>query len=131
MKAHQRGHYATVAEHMPAAHRAHAQWSPSKLIAWGGRIGPATAKLIERLLTERPHPEMGYRAVLGLMRLSREYGDTRLEAACERALAIGSARYKSVASILKAKLESAPLSTPQADWISPLHAHVRGPGYYH
>lgn len=131
MKTHQRGHYATVAEHMPAAHRAHAQWSPSKLIAWGGRIGPATAKLIERLLTERPHPEMGYRAVLGLMRLSREYGNARLEAACERALAIGSARYKSVASILKAKLDGAPVAAAQTEWCSPLHAHVRGPDYYH
>lgn len=131
VKAVKRGSYSTVSEHMPASHRAHAQWSPSKLIAWGGRVGLATGKLIERLLSERPHPEMGYRAVLGLMRLSREYGDTRLEAACTRALAIGSARYKSVASILKAKLDGVPLTPPTQDWVSPLHAHVRGPGYYH
>jgi transposase len=130
-KASKRASYVTVAEHMPAAHRAHAQWSPSKLIAWGERVGPATGKLIERLLAERPHPEMGYRAVLGLMRLGREHGNARLEAAWERALAIGAPRYKSVASILKTKLESAPTQADASAWTSPMHAHVRGPDYYH
>jgi hypothetical protein len=115
---------------MPASHQAHAQWSPSKLIAWGARVGPASGRLIERLLSERPHPEMGYRAVLGLMRLCREYGEARLEAACARALVIGSARYKSVASILKAKLDAAPAPEAAPDWTSPAHAHVRGPDYY-
>jgi transposase len=130
MKAQKRGTYVTVSAHMPAAHQAHAQWSPSKLIAWGARVGPSSGRLIERLLSERPHPEMGYRAVLGLMRLCREYGEPRLEAACERALAIGSARYKSVASILKAKLDAAPRPETASDWTSPVHAHVRGPDYY-
>jgi transposase len=130
MKAHKRGTYVTVTAHMPASHQAHAQWSPSKLIAWGTRVGPASGRLIERLLRERPHPEMGYRAVLGLMRLYREYGQARLEAACERALVIGSARYKSVASILKAKLDTAPTPEANSDWTSPAHAHVRGPDYY-
>jgi len=131
MKAQKRGTYVTVTAHMPASHQAHAQWSPSKLIAWGTRVGPASGRLIERLLSERPHPEMGYRAVLGLMRLCREYGEVRLEAACERALAIGSARYKSVASILKVKLDTAPAPETAPDWTSPAHAHVRGPDYYH
>lgn len=131
MKASKRGTYSTVTEHMPASHQAHAQWSPSKLIAWGVRLGPATGRLIERLLADRPHPEMGYRSVLGLMRLAREYGESRLEAACERALAIGSPRYKSVASILKAKLDAVAAPAAAPDWTSPAHVHVRGPDYYH
>jgi transposase len=131
MRSAKRGTYSTVTAHMPAAHQAHAQWSPSKLIAWGNGIGPCTGGLIERILQDRPHPEMGYRAVLGLMRLSREHGPLRLEAACERALAIGSPRYKSVASILGAKLDAAALDTNAPPWTSPAHAHLRGPGYYH
>ena len=131
LKSSQRGTYSTVAEHMPAAHQAHARWSPSQLIAWGAGIGVGTGRLIEQILQDRPHPEMGYRAVLGLMRLSREHGPARLEAACERALAIGSPRYRSVASILKTKLDSAPLEANNSPWTSPTHAHLRGPGYYH
>jgi transposase len=30
-----RGHFTTVAAHMPAAHRAHAQWTPQRLLHWG------------------------------------------------------------------------------------------------
>jgi transposase len=80
-----RGRYATRAEHMPPAHRAHAEWTPSRLIAWAEHTGPATGRFAAGILAQRPHPEQGYRACLGLMRLGREYGADRLEAACQRA----------------------------------------------
>jgi transposase len=38
-----RGRHTTAAQHMPAAHRAHREWTPAKLIAWGSRIGASTA----------------------------------------------------------------------------------------
>lgn len=38
--------------------------------------------------TSRPHPEMGYRSCLGIIRLGDRYGRDRLESACTRALAI-------------------------------------------
>jgi hypothetical protein len=31
---------------MPASHRAHRLWTPAKLIAWGERIGAATAGVV-------------------------------------------------------------------------------------
>jgi transposase len=127
-----KGGYTTVAEHMPAAHRAHAGWSPAKMVAWAASVGIATAQLVERLLEEKTHPEQGYRACLGLMRLARTAGHARMEAACERALAIGSHRYKSVASILEKGLDQQPVAQPaQAELSLPAHANVRGPAYYH
>ena len=36
------GGFTTIDEHMPAAHRAHREWSPQRLIDWGHRIGLAT-----------------------------------------------------------------------------------------
>jgi hypothetical protein len=80
--------YSTVAEHIPAAHRAHAQWTPGKLITWAASIGAATAAWVTRLFQGKAHPEHGYRACLGLMRLAREVGHVRMEAACTRAMAI-------------------------------------------
>jgi hypothetical protein len=56
---------------MPAAHRAHAEWSPSRRVRWGEKVGPFTGSLIEAILEERTHPEEGYRSCLGLMRLSK------------------------------------------------------------
>ena len=126
-----KGHYATLAEHMPAAHRAHAEWSPGKLLTWAASLGPSTAELVKRLLMEKKHPEQGYRACLGLMRLARNHGKTRMEAACERALAVGAHRYRSVASILENGLDRQPVLPQQAELALPDHANVRGPDYYH
>ena len=79
------GQPSTVAEHMPSSHRAHAEWTPSRLIHWAEKTGPATGRVVAGILKSRPHPEQGYRACLGLMRLGKRYGADRLEAACERA----------------------------------------------
>jgi transposase len=131
---HRRSHhpgYTTVAEHMPHAHRAHLEWSPSRLIRWGATVGPHTAALIEQILASRPHPEQGYRSCLGLLRLVKQYGPERVEAASERAVAVGARSYRHVETILKHGLDRVPLeadaprSTPCAG-----HANVRGPAYY-
>ena len=116
---------------MPAAHRAQAGWTPSKLIAWGGRNGPHTAEFVERLLDSRPHPEQGYRSCLGLKDLLRAYGGERLEAACRRALDIRSLSYRSVKSILANGLGTGSPTTISTTLSLPgHHANIRGPGYY-
>jgi transposase len=127
-----KGGYSTIADHMPAAHRAHADWSPGRLMNWAASVGPATGELVKRLLTEKQHPEQGYRSCLGLMRLARTAGRDRMEAACTRALAIGAHRYRSVASILEKGLDRQPVTgSAQAELALPDHANVRGPDYYH
>ena len=129
---HGQGRYSTDTAHMPKAHRAHRDWSPGRFLDWAKSIGPCTAQVIERQLTDRPHPEHGYRSCLGLLKLARGYSKPRLEAACQRALAIHSASYRSVASILKQGLDQQPLSDDQTSQAElPLHTNVRGPGYYH
>jgi transposase len=128
---HRRGRYTTIAEHMPASHRAHLQWTPGKLIGWGRRIGVSAAAVVTWQLEHRPHPEQGYRACLGLQRLARQYTPARLEAACTRALAIRSPTYRSVASILKHGLDRQPSASPATSTARPLHENVRGPDYYH
>ena len=127
-----RGAHTTNPEHMPASHREHLQWTPAKLIAWGERIGAATAAVVRWQMEHRPHPEQGYRSCLGLMRLGREYGADRLEAACARAQSIRSPSYKSIDSILSCGLDQRPLDIPTPTQASlPLHENVRGPDYYH
>jgi transposase len=126
-----RGAHTTTPEHMPASHRAHREWTPQRLIAWGERIGVATAALVRWQMEHRPHPEQGYRACLGLQRLARQFGAARLEAACTRALSIRSPTYRSVASILAAGLDREPLQPAAAQASLPLHENLRGPDYYH
>ncbi len=120
----------TVAEHMPSAHRAHAEWTPSRLIGWAEKVGPATAQLVTRILESRPHPEQGYRTVLGIMQLGRRYGDGRLNAASARALAIGSCHYRTVKNILAAGQDRLPLEPPGEATPTPIHTNIRGANYY-
>jgi len=126
-----RGAHTTNPEHMPASHRAHSEWTPQRLIAWGERIGAATAAVVRWQMEHRPHPEQGYRTCLGLMRLTRQYGAERLEAACARAQSIRSPTYRSITSILEAGLDRQPPPAAPSQLEMPLHENVRGPGYYH
>ena len=126
-----KGAHTTLAEHMPASHRAHREWSPAKLIAWGERIGVATAAVVRWQMEHRPHPEQGYRACLGMQRLAREFTPARLEAACTRAMAIRSPNLRSVTSILRSGLDRQPVPPKPAQASLPLHENLRGPDYYH
>lgn len=125
-----KGRHTTQPAHMPSSHRAHAEWSPGRLIRWATKVGPETATLVALILRDRPHPEQGYRSCLGIMRLGKQYGDDRLEAACTRAVGVGARSYKHVAAILKNGLDRLPLpeSPKPANHVS--HANVRGPAYY-
>lgn len=128
----QRGGFTTNPEHMPAAHRKHAEWTPERIAAWAAETGPHTRALAEAILAERKHPEHGYRSCLGIMRLAKRYGGERVEAACRRALVVGARSYTRVESILRAGLDAMPLpnaTEPAAPAVT--HENIRGPGYYH
>lgn len=129
-----RGGYTTNPAHMPSAHRKHAEWSPSRLIAWGKSVGPQTARFVEVLLANRPHPEQGYRSCLGTMRLAKVYGKERLEAACARALVVRARSYRHLKNTLERGLDRIPLRQSDAATTAqrslPLHENVRGKRYY-
>jgi transposase len=130
-RSYQRGGHTTLPEHMPKSHRAHAEWSPKRLIQWGESIGINTGAIVEHLLRSKPHPEQGYRACLGLLALAREYGERRLESASALALRLASPTRKSVLSILKSGRDLQPATTEPLALELPAHGNVRGPGYYH
>ena len=126
------GGYATIPAHMPKAHRQHLAWSPTRLIHWGQSVGPKTGELIEAILEHRPHPEQGYRSCLGILRLAKQYGNQRLEAACDRAVRVRARSYRHVQSILKNGLDRVPLPKAELETQAlPLtHENVRGGDYY-
>ena len=63
--------------------------------------------------------------------LLRHYSDARLEAACQRALTLGTCRYKSIESILKHRLDSQPLHETSEQNLPQDHDYIRGSDYYH
>jgi len=123
--------HTTIPEHMPSAHRRYVDWTPTRLLRDAAAIGPATIALIERILTAKPHPEQGFRACLGILRLVRGYGPERLEAACQRGMDIGARSYGSVHSILRNGLDRAYRPQPVPDELPVQHGNIRGSRYYH
>jgi transposase len=127
-----KGRHTTMPEHMLKSHRKHLEWTPGRFLNWATQIGPATTRLVKYLLTCKPHPEQGYRSCLGLLSLSKQFGNDRLEKACERAWELGSKTRRSVASLLTHNLENIPLNKQDApSTIISEHENLRGKHYYH
>jgi transposase len=122
--------HTTVPEHMASSHRRYASWTIERIRKDAATIGPATAALCDLILDERAHPEQGFRACLGIIRLARSYGQERLDAAATRAIDIGARTYGSVKSILANNLDRRPSPKRSADDVPILHPNIRGPRYY-
>lgn len=123
------GRFTTLAEHRPKAHQRHLEWTPSRILEWVKTIGPDCARVVEKIMADRPHPEQGFRSALGIIRLGKAVGHARLEAACRRALHFGTCSYASLKSMLEHHLEAQPLE-PELPLPSPPHENLRGGPYY-
>ena len=124
------GKHTTREEHRPEKHR-DLKWTSSYMVDKGREIGPATAGVLKQIMEQRKHPELGYRACLGVLRFGKRYSNERLEAACRRAIAMNASSYRSIKSILENSLDREPLESveiPAAH--SEVHSNVRGSAYY-
>jgi transposase len=120
----------TIAEHRPKAHQQYLEWTPSRLLSWADAAGPNTAELFRQILAAKPHPEMGYRSCLGLVRLAGKHTSERLEAAATRALHFRAYSLHSVQSILDHHLENQPLPVSETPPPAMLHDNIRGAAYF-
>ena len=74
-------------------------------------------------------PSRASRSCVGILRLVKRYGVDRVDAACARALVLGTRSYTSVAAILKNRRERAPAGAAEPPLL--IHENIRGSGYYH
>ncbi|CAO0819925.1 hypothetical protein DFAR_1240001 [Desulfarculales bacterium] len=83
-------------------------------------------------MSRRAHPLQGFRACIGLVILTKKYGEARVEAACLRALAYGTFSSESVERIIdkEKELDEAPLLTPAPESSPILHLNIHGAGYF-
>ena len=121
-------HLSTAAEHMPSAHRRYREWTHERIRREAAAVGDDAAVLLDLILRSRPHPEQGVRSCIGILGLVQHHGAERVDAACARALALGTRSYTSVAAILKNRRDQ-PAEAAEAP--SLVHENIRGPGYYH
>jgi transposase len=121
----------TLREHMPSAHRFYAEWNPDRFIQWAGKIGEATAAVVEKILSSRTYPEQAYRSCLGIIRLERDYEKERIEAAARRALKFNTCSYRSMKTILSTGLDQRrDVGEPSIQLMLPAHQNICGQEYY-
>lgn len=108
LRARGHGNAVTIHEHRPRSHQAHLEWTPSRMVHWSASIGPHTARLFERILADKPHPEMGYRSCLGIIRLAEKYSPARMEVLANRCSAIVLRRSSPVREIVLGTRGAAP-----------------------
>jgi len=122
--------HTTIHAHRPKAHQRHLEWTPSRIVEWSAKIGPATAHVVDRILASNRHPEQGFRSCLGILRLGHKYPHTRVEAAARRAVALNVCSYQSLKAILENNLDGQ-AAEPTPDPQPPIdHPNLRGPDYY-
>lgn len=129
-----KGKHTTLPPHMPPEHQAVAGWDANRLLNWAQGIGPHTEATVQHMLNARRHPQQSYRACMGVLQLSKSFGNPRVEAACARALKLNAANYRSIHSILKNGLDrqATTANSSAAQSSLPLtHPNVRGSDYFH
>ena len=125
-------HYSTHQEDMPPAFRNIVPWDDERFRNWASAIGPATSDVINRIFASVPIKEQGYNPCLSVLRLSKTYSDSRLETACELAIARGirSPRYHHINGILSANQDLLLDQIKSEETEDMPQGFVRGTDYY-
>jgi len=116
--------YVTEPSHMTEGHRRQAEFNRrtgADYIAWAGTIGENARRVIEKMLKAQVFEETAYRSCMGVMQFAAKYSPSELEAACGRALEIGSPTYTTVKSFIQ---KPPPKKSPKP---LPLHENLRDP----
>ena len=121
--------YSTNPDHMPPNHRFYSEWSPERFLSWAEKIGEDVKVFIKNVLESKEHPEQAFKVSLGILNLSKTYGNVKLNKACKKGLYFNNFTLKFVRNILVNNL----LEIEQQDLfknIFPVHENIRGNQYY-
>ena len=125
-----KGQYSTILEHMPPDHQKYLEWNGDRFKHWAQKIGASTHKSIIAILSSSSVEQQAYKSCMGLLKLAERHSESRLEAACEKALSYtASPSYKSIKNILTTGTKEA----PKPDTQKPMknnYGVTRGANYY-
>lgn len=128
-----RGVCRTVEEHMPEAHRRYRQqlgWSEEDFTSKAAALGPCTEEAVLRILNSKVFVQQSFDACLGILRLQKKYGSTRLETACGLALQVPSVSYRLINNILEHNRDKAVAAAVYHAPLLPFHDNIRGKEVY-
>lgn len=122
--------YTTQKDHIPESHKWQDNWNPEKLVSWAVSKGESVAAVIQAVLSSRQHPEQSYKTCMGILSLSKTYGDIRLDKACKCALDYENCSYKMIKNILNNNMDLVTAESSDLNTALPEHENIRGNQYY-
>jgi transposase len=128
-----KGAYNTIKDHLSSTHQQYLDWSPEYFENKAKHHGAYVAKCATHIMANVAHPEIGYKRVMGLIQLHKNYSSERLNNACKKALELDMVNYKRIENILKNNIDKHSLfyqsleeDTPHI----PIHDNIRGASTY-
>lgn len=115
---------------------AYQEWDQDRVRAWAARVGEHTTVVIDRIFESVPIAEQGLDPALAVLRLTRRFSATRVEAAAKIALAtrVRSPRYAHLRPILDTGQDQTPAAASRPGRALPQPSaqagFVRGAHYY-
>ena len=122
--------YTTDKEHLPPTHRFVAELEPDKLLTIADEIHKDVKLYLTKILDLKQHPEYLYKVCIGVINLSRKYGNDRLAKACQRSLVFGVYNYRIIKKILETGLDMYEYEDNIEESEMPRHDNIRGSDYY-
>lgn len=107
IRAAHKGQWRTEMADYPPYKAQYLQKTPAYCRQVAGRIGRNTLQVVDHLLADRPLDRL--RSVQAILSLAESVGESRLEAACARAIYFGDIHYRRIKDILNAALDRDPL----------------------
>jgi len=128
-----KGAYNTIKDHLSSTHQHYADWSPEYFENKARHHGEYVAKCVSHIIANVPHPEIGYKRIMGLIQLYKNFGSKRLNNACKKALELDIVSYKRIENMLKNNMDKHSLlyqSLEDETTHIPNHDNVRGSSTY-
>ena len=94
-------------------------------------VGEDVKILVAKVLEMKHHPEHLYKMCMGILNLSKKYGNDRLIKACQRALSFGIYNYRTIKKILENGLDRTDEEDCSEKFEMPQHDNIRGSEYYY
>lgn len=127
-RTHKDGGFTTLKEHMPHSH-VKQRFGPERLLSWAENIGVGARAVVQWHIQSRKHPEQAIKSCLAILHLTKQYGNARVEAACQKALLLERPHRTVVVNLLNNHKET-DSQAPEQEENTVTHHNIRGQHYY-
>lgn len=120
--------YSTNKDHMPSEHKFYSEWNPERIEKWAGDIGEYVKDVVIKIMATSKYLEQGFKSSIGIIQLSKKFGNIKVNNACKKALFYKSLKYNFIENLLVNNQEE--MEEEERIFANIEHDNIRGSAYY-